>query len=181
METKDFEKYLRSINGLENGYTVIPFKKTHPFKYRMFQLAKKFGYTDEQNPFRVKIINRDFFAVKDGWLALTKQCIEACITLGKWDKKILQCKQHYGAFRFRIANPDPKLIAIIKQYEDLSKTVCEHCSSRVDVTQTKGWVMSLCPRCIVKEKEFWKTAKNVPSAKKHKKKSKYKHYNRKEV
>jgi hypothetical protein len=172
--SRDFEKYLRSIGGLINGYSPHPSKQANPFRYRLFIAAQRIGIENSKNPFRLKIKNRSFFMVKEGWLELTKMCISDCIEAG-WDKELLQCKQNYGTLKFRINQITPKILSVIKNYENISKRTCECCGTMDSVTQTKGWVMSLCPDCIVKEKEFKKTAKFVPSGKfkstKYKKKS----------
>lgn len=116
-----------------------------------------------------------FFVIKNGWLSLTKQCISDCIEQG-WDKEILLCKQNYGALHFRISSSNSKIINIIKGWEKISLNTCEACGNSVGVIQTKGWVMSLCPICVTKEKEIWKASKDVPPSREicYKKKNSYK-------
>lgn len=181
ISSQEFEKYLRSIGGLTNGYTPRPKKQSNPVRYILFNTMKRMGYKDGNNPFRTKIDKRTFFNIKDGWLLLVQQCIKNCIKAG-WDKELLQCKQNYGALKFRIVNTTPEVLSVIKTYENLSKKTCEGCGTMNDVVQTKGWVMSLCPICKKKPKllvdpstgEVDLSGKKLPFKHKYKKKFKKK-------
>lgn len=48
MTNKQFEKYLKSIGGLENGYATCPPKNLNPVKYRLFMAMRKLGYEDKK-------------------------------------------------------------------------------------------------------------------------------------
>lgn len=100
-----------------------------------------------------------------------------------------QVKEKYGTLRFyyhveakdkiRGAKYDKELVdrcihivdGMIEFAECLSGITCEHCGSMTDVHQTKGWIVTLCAKCLEKRqkqyaKEVKKLRKEVKSRKK---------------
>jgi hypothetical protein len=80
-----------------------------------------------------------------------------------------QVKEKFGTLRFYYTHaPSDNLITYTdRQYghqdgmisfvEQLSAYVCEECGSNDKVTQTKGWIVSLCPKCM----EVYKKKRNI--------------------
>jgi len=122
MTKKEFEEYLISIDGLENGY-----------------------FTD-----RPPITERYFFSVGDGWLHLIKELIEQAVKLG-WDKQICQVKEKFGGLRFYINSAPNGVHNLIQKAESASYSICESCGTTKNIGQTKGWISTVCNSCHKKE------------------------------
>lgn len=159
-ETIDFERFLRSIGGLENGFKYIPYYWTSfnffgrhyyfkNYKYYIFNLFQLLGFKNDKNPFRDKIKLRGFFSCGDGWLPMIQELIEKAIKLG-WNKQVCQVKEKFGGLRFYINGASDKVHDLISEYEKKSYSICENCGSTDDVTQTSGWIKSLCFECLHK-------------------------------
>lgn len=139
-----FEKFLKSIGGLENGWRASPNKHTENWQYWMFKICEFLGWYDKNNPFRSRIYSRGFFAVSDGWLPLIQEMIQAMIEQG-WNKEIAQVKEKFGGLRFYTNGTSDDVHKIIRWGEEKSYTICEACGSKQDVSQTKGgWITTLC-------------------------------------
>lgn len=151
--SKYFEKWLRSIGGLESGTALVPTKNTHRYRYYCFQFVKKLGINDEKNLFRNKITTRDFFHVMDGWLPIVKSCLEHCIEVG-WNKQITSCKQHHGVLQIHTTDSSIKVLKVLKLYENISATMCEDCGSKEGVTTDRflnnKWIHTFCVDCKAK-------------------------------
>ena len=142
MTSKEFQRYLNSIGGLENGWTSVPNKSVYPIQNKMFLFCQKFWKNDRKNPFRSKIKDRGFFSVNDGWLNLIRNLIDELIKAG-WDKEIVQVKEKFGGLRFYIGGGNDTIFKIITKYETLSYSVCEDCGQPGQV-RTGGWIRTLC-------------------------------------
>lgn len=110
----DFEKYLESIGGLENGY-----------------------YPDKP-----PITDAYFFSVSDGWLPLIQELIEKAIAAG-WDKQICQVKEKFGGLRFYTNGSNDEVFEILREYESKSYHICEECGQRGELRKG-GWWRTLC-------------------------------------
>jgi len=109
MTTEEFEKYLESIGGLENGYFV------------------------NREP-----ITTNICSCGEGWLQMISDLIEELIAAG-WDKQIKQIKEKFGGLRFYITNGTEEIYLIIKKYEHLSYTTCDVCGKRGELRVDCGW------------------------------------------
>ncbi|MFV2015455.1 MAG: hypothetical protein ACC656_08520 [Candidatus Heimdallarchaeota archaeon] len=118
MTIEEFENFLKSIDGLENGY-----------------------FTD-----RDSIKSAGFFSIGEGWLQLVKTLIEECIKLG-WDKQICQVKEKFGGLRFYINSASEEIHTLISKYENLSYYICEQCGTSENVGITQGWLTTICESC----------------------------------
>jgi len=116
MNTEEFNDYLESIGGLENGY-----------------------FTD-----RELIKNRNFFCVGDGWLELVKNLIEELIAAG-WDKQICQVKEKFGGLRFYTNSLNDECHEIVSKYEKLSYETCEVCENKGEQRGGR-WIKTLCSK-----------------------------------
>lgn len=65
----------------------------------------------------------------------------------------LQVKEKYGTLRFYISNGDDIIDGMIAYAEYLSGRTCEVCGSRDGVSQTSGWIVTLCSECLAKRRE----------------------------
>lgn len=155
--SKDFEAFLKSIGGLENGFTAIPNKWAYPVGYRMYLFFRFIGFGERSNPFRSKIYSRGFFSITDGWLPLVEQLIQDLVKAG-WNKELCQCKEKFGGLRFYINGGSEQIWQIISKAESDSYKICETCGSTEGVSQTRGgWITTLC---AVHLAEAEKTKKN---------------------
>lgn len=94
---KEFQKFLKSIGGLESGWRCEPQKKLHPFRYYGFKFLEWFKVPERKNPFRLKIYSIDYFSIGSGWYPLVMDLITELIKLG-WDKQVIQVKEKFGCY-----------------------------------------------------------------------------------
>lgn len=93
-------------------------------------------------------------ACGDGWYWL----IDNLCSLLQWDIdhnghpqiEAVQVKEKYGTLRFYTDGHDEKQSGYIDFAEHISGIICEDCGSMDRVTQTKGWVVTLCNKCMKK-------------------------------
>lgn len=91
----------------------------------------------------------------DGWYNLIDQLctnlqenIDHNSHTGKYPQlEAVQVKEKYGGLRFYTMNSSSEQDAVITFAEQLSETICEKCGSTINVTQTKGWIMTRCETC----------------------------------
>ena len=114
MTNDDFETFLKSIGGLENGW-----------------------YTG-----RDPIVARGFFSVDNGWLGILQRLIVDLIELG-WDKQICQVKEKFGGLRFYTNATSDEMHDRIRLAEDASYITCEKCGELGEL-RGGGWMATLC-------------------------------------
>lgn len=114
LSKEEFQKFLESIGGLENGY-----------------------FTD-----RGPILDVGFFSVGEGWYGILKSLIEELIEDG-WDKQICQVKEKYGGLRFYTNGGGENHHKIINKYEEMSRETCEVCGEP-GTQRSGGWIQTLC-------------------------------------
>ena len=114
LEDGEFNNFLESIGGLENGF-----------------------YTD-----REPIKDAGFFCIGNGWLGVVKSLIEDLIKLG-WDKQICQVKEKFGGLRFYINSGSYEIHKRIIEAERKSHEVCEKCGEP-GKSISVGWIVTLC-------------------------------------
>lgn len=93
----------------------------------------------------------------DGWYNLIYRLSSDLVAISK-DIRATQVKEKFGSLRFYwVADgklPDRKYIQInnrINQAEDESCETCEECGSKDNVTQTDGWIYTLCDKCLAEK------------------------------
>jgi hypothetical protein len=59
-----------------------------------------------------------------------------------------QVKEKFGGLRFYYINGDSEIEGAVAFAEYLSYVTCENCGSTKNVTQTKGYITSLCEDCM---------------------------------
>ncbi len=59
----------------------------------------------------------------------------------------VQVKQKYGSLRFYTNYSTDYIEGAIHMAENMSVCICEECGSTDGVTQTTGWIRTLCKRC----------------------------------
>jgi len=111
----EFEDFLASINGLENGYRI------------------------GEKP----ILSRGYFSVGNGWLGIIQRLIETLISLG-WNKQITQVKQKFGGLCFYTNELPEGTIHFIIEADKDSRTTCEICGEPGETVNKKGWYYTLC-------------------------------------
>lgn len=114
LEDGEFDNFLESIGGLENGF-----------------------YTD-----REPIKDAGFFCIGNGWLGVVKSLIEDLIEL-EWDKQICQVKEKFGGLRFYINSGSDEIYKKIFEAEIKSNGICEKCGEP-GKSISGGWIVTLC-------------------------------------
>ena len=102
------------------------------------------------------------FECGDGWYMLLKTLLSSIEwhlnPENSWPRKerppfqIVQIKEKFGGLRFYYDGGDDRIQGMVNLAESLSYEICEHCGSTKNVTQTKGWIASLCEDCMKKTK-----------------------------
>ena len=70
----------------------------------------------------------------------------------KKEFRVTQVKEKFGGLRVYTNFGDDKIWDLISKAEDESYKTCEECGSKWFVTQSKGWIVSLCLKCMIKYK-----------------------------
>ena len=58
-----------------------------------------------------------------------------------------QVKEKFGGLRFYVNSATDEQYAIISFVEDLSYSICESCGSTENISQTEGYIRTLCSSC----------------------------------
>lgn len=92
------------------------------------------------------------FECGDGWYWLIDQL---CDTLQNYidsnhldQIEVVQVKEKYGTLSFYVNSCDDLAQGMIWFAESLSGSICEKCGSTNNVTQTIGWIKTLCETCM---------------------------------
>jgi hypothetical protein len=101
------------------------------------------------------------FECDDGWYWLIDQlcgCIQSYIDENEKDYQLeaTQVKEKFGTLRFYTNGEMENIGGMIWLAEYMSGCICEKCGSTDKVTQTKGWIVTLCQKCM-KEREQLKS------------------------
>ena len=93
----------------------------------------------------------------DGWYKLLDDLCYAiqkhCDEPGNFQVEASQVKEKFGTLSFYVSGADDYVFDLIGKAEDESAHICEECGSKEGVTQSEGWIVTLCPVCMKKYKE----------------------------
>jgi hypothetical protein len=88
----------------------------------------------------------------DGWYWLIDELcdfIQSYIDLNGLEQVVVfEVKQKLGVLRFYTDSIDQTINGAIRFAESLSMSMCEECGSNEEVSRTKGYIRTLCKRCI---------------------------------
>jgi len=94
----------------------------------------------------------------DGWYWLIDQLCQSLqsdvdsrnLTAKKLIPQIeaVQVKEKFGGLRFYTQSANDEQYGMIDLAETMSYSICENCGSVEDVSQTKGWIKTLCEKCM---------------------------------
>lgn len=62
--------------------------------------------------------------------------------------EIFQIKEKFGGLRIYTSFSTPELDQLIDDAEEQSFKTCEYCGSTENVSQTTGWIKTLCRKCM---------------------------------
>lgn len=93
------------------------------------------------------------FECCDGWFDLIyKLCQDIQNTIDsdkdEYQPEVLQVKEKFGGLRFYIDSGSSEVHKLINSAEAKSYDICEYCGSEDEVTQTTGWIKTICKKCI---------------------------------
>lgn len=146
-----FKLYLLWIGGIYHGYYLEPNEYYYPIRNRLYKFFEYLGCSASVNPLRSKSYSPNIFYAAHGWEKLVFDLTKELVKSG-WNKQLYQVKSKYGILRYYTGGLTDDQYAIISKYEDLSYKTCEDCGSTDNVTQTNGWVYTLCTKCLNKNK-----------------------------
>jgi len=97
------------------------------------------------------------FECSDGWYWL----IDMLCSQLQWDIdhnkhpqiEAIQVKEKFGTLRFYTNGADDTQYGMINLAEFMSGYICEKCGSTENVTQTEGWIVTLCEKCMAERKK----------------------------
>ena len=80
----------------------------------------------------------------------------------------MQIKEKFGGLRFYVDSATDKIYNMIDEAEKKSYTICEVCGKSGKEYHIKGWTMTLCKKCALKELNEWKDSivKSIDKTKK---------------
>jgi hypothetical protein len=91
----------------------------------------------------------------DGWYWLLDNlcnCLQSHIDRNNHLQiKATQIKEKFGGLCFYTQGQDDYLTGHIRFAEHLSMSICESCGTTENVTQTEGWIKTICQNCLSKE------------------------------
>ena len=100
----------------------------------------------------------------DGWFMLLQQLLKSIESHLNpeytWPRKeriplqIDQIKEKFGGLRFYYHGGDTEVSGMVRLAERLSYEICEECGSTNNVTQTNGWIVTLCENCMKKHNGY---------------------------
>lgn len=92
-----------------------------------------------------------------GWYWLLDQlcfCIQAYVTNNKKAQvEFTTVKEKFGTLRVYASNSNEMVEGMIWLAEQMSGSICEQCGSTDGVSQTKGWIVTLCKPCMSKRND----------------------------
>lgn len=92
------------------------------------------------------------FECGDGWFDIINNLSKKIVEIDP-DVRAVQVKEKFGGLRFYTNGGNDEVYALINNAEDLSYKTCEYCGSTENVTQTRGWIVSLCPLCKLEREQ----------------------------
>lgn len=60
----------------------------------------------------------------------------------------IQVKEKFGGLRFYTDYSTGEISGAVSMAERMSYKICERCGGTDNVTQTKGWIITLCQKCM---------------------------------
>lgn len=91
----------------------------------------------------------------NGWYWLIDNlcnCIQNYIDANKKPQvEIVQLKEKFGELRFYTNGTDKLIDGMIWLAESMSYQICEICGSTTNITHTKGWIKTMCKKCVKEE------------------------------
>jgi len=103
-----------------------------------------------------KILSGTGLCVGDGWYwLLDNLCLSLKFDIANNEYpqiEAIQIKEKFGGLRFYVAGSNSKQQKSIDFACSLSLHICEECGSHKNVSQTSGWIRTLCSKCLSKLK-----------------------------
>jgi len=97
------------------------------------------------------------FECGNGWIPLLEKLFSDINKIVKKEKlkdfKVVQTKEKYGGLRVYCYYSNDEIEDLIDKAEEESYKTCEVCGSKDEVTQSKGWISSLCKKCMSERKK----------------------------
>lgn len=94
------------------------------------------------------------FSCGDGWYKILNKMSKELSNYAKKKEisiEAVQVKEKFGLLCVYINNNDDITEKIIEEAENESAKTCEKCGSTEGVSQTKGWISTLCKACKTKK------------------------------
>ncbi len=97
------------------------------------------------------------FECGDGWFDLIDKLCDALqfhTDRNNYSQvEATQVKEKFGTLSFYTNGIDDYLRGYISFAELMSASICETCGTNQNVTQTKGWIKTICKECLEKKEE----------------------------
>ena len=121
-------------------------------KYPKIFAGKDKSIRESLIPFGIETGDGWYWLVDSLCQAIQNHCEGFAFDKGKpveqYQVEAVQVKEKFGGLRFYVNGADDKVYGMINLAEQMSYKICERCGSTDGVTQTKGWIYTLCKNCL---------------------------------
>jgi len=100
------------------------------------------------------------FSCGDGWYDIIWKLSEKIEKYNEEHKKefkepieAIQVKEKFGGLRFYTNYSTDEVDKWIREAEDEAWKTCERCGIKENIVHTKGWIYTLCKKCLKEEQE----------------------------
>jgi len=91
------------------------------------------------------------FSISDGWLTIITSLLKSIENDIKYndmpDVKIIQIKQKFGGLRVYYDGGNDATRGMVTMSMVITEETCEDCGSTEDISQTSGYIRTLCTKC----------------------------------
>ena len=132
------------------GKTLLPTTLTS------FDWETKYPNLFGPSPFEGFDANSTYVEVPKGWYPLLDAMFEEIEAVIAQDAStwiaLDQIKEKYGTLRVYFTGGNDRIDDIVERYEERSESTCERCASEDATQQRQGWIRTLCPSCVQRER-----------------------------
>lgn len=89
--------------------------------------------------------------IGDGWFQILWDLCEEIKKIYHEGFRFVQIKEKFGELRMYTTYPIESICCLLNDAKERSNKTCEYCGSTESVTQSGGWIKTLCKECREKK------------------------------